>query len=291
MTRNIFIVGAGGMLGTSVVKQFEGHHRVLATDAECDVRDFAAVKRLADRFKPDVVINLAALTSLEQCETFPEDAMAINATTNLAAVALGADATYMYVSSGEIFCDDKDFNSDDDAPNPQSVYAKTKYLGELIAASVPKHYIVRAAWMMGGGIEKDKKFLNQIFKQLGQGRTSLSVVNDIVGTPTYTVDFAKGLDVILDKAPYGAYNQANTGCCTRYEMAVEFVRLLGLQDKVSVKATTSPEKSLRHLRQCLRNDKLDALGLNIMRDWRVALEEYSKEFTGEKGIHSNLFRW
>jgi dTDP-4-dehydrorhamnose reductase len=273
----VYAAGCGGMLGDAVAKRFS-EDTLLITDSECDVRDYSKVYRTVREFEPEVILNLAAITSLEQCESDPGAAWSVNATPILAQLSLEYDATYVFISSGEVFDGTRDFDSDEDQPNPHSVYSRSKRCGELIASMIPKHYVLRAAWMMGGGPEKDKKFINQIYKQIQQGRTELRVVDDIVGTPTYTVDFADGMHKILEaRPPYGVYNQACTGNCTRYDMAVEFVRLLGLQDTVSV----IPIKSiaaLRQPRQCLRNDKLNALGLNVMRDWRAALSEYSEEF-------------
>lgn len=273
----VYAAGCGGMLGTAVASQF-ANFEFLGTDAEFDVADKGRITQVVSDFRPDVILNLAAITSLEACESDPEAAWEINATPNLAWLAAEHGATYVFISSGEVFDGSREFDSDDDTPRPASIYSKTKLAGESIARLVPKYYILRAAWMMGGGPTKDKKFINAIYKQIQQGRTALKVVDDIVGTPTYTKDFAHGIFRILEsRPPYGTYNQACTGCCTRYEMAVEFVRLLGLEGKVTVDAIKSPD-ALRHPRQCLRNDKLNALGLNVMRDWRVALAEYSKEF-------------
>ena len=93
--------------------------------------------------------------------------------------------------------------------------------------------------MMGGGPEKDKKFINKIFKQIVAGSTELKVVGDKLGTPTYTVAFARGLRIVAGTDLFGVYNQVCEGDCSRYDVAVEFVRLLGLENRVKVTQVSS----------------------------------------------------
>lgn len=170
---------------------------------------------------------------------------------------------------------------------PLSEYGKSKYYAEqAIAGAVPKHYLLRAGWMMGGGPKKDKKFINKIYKQIAAGSNELRVVDDKLGTPTYTHDFARGIMTLLESGKFGLYNQVGGGDGSRYEVAVEFVRLLGLEGKVGVVRVGSEEFAREYFAprprsERLINRRLDALGLNVMRDWRVCLGEYAKEFVAD----------
>lgn len=290
----IYIAGCGGMLGDAVYREFSAIAQVKATDliasepwlSMADVRDFDAIRTSIIETEPDVIINLAALTDLERCEREPENAWLTNAfgAENLGLVAESLGVPYVYISTAGIFGGEKDSYNDFDSPNPLSVYAKSKFYAERYTLStVSKHYVFRAGWMMGGGPAKDKKFVNKIFKQIVSGKRALEVVDDKLGTPTYTVDFARGIRKVLESGHYGLYNQVCGGSGSRYDVAVEFVRLLGLAEKVSVERVPSSrfEKEYfasRPASEKLVNLKLTRRGMNVMRDWKTCLGEYSQAF-------------
>lgn len=291
----IFIAGCGGMLGESFYGKLAPVSQVLATDIDlnepwlsyADVREYEKTSKLIRDFKPEIIINLAALTDMEFCERNPEGAWLTNGlgAENLGLIAAKLDAVYVYISTAGIFDGKQETYTDFDQPNPLSYYAKSKYYGELYACrNVPRHYVVRAGWMMGGGPKKDKKFINKIYKQILSGSRHLNVVRDKAGTPTYTWDFATGIQKLIESDLYGVYNQVCEGPATRYEVAVEFVRLLGLFDVVHVNDVSSDffrEEYFapRPASEKLVNIKLAARGLNIMRHWRECLREYSSAFT------------
>ena len=141
----------------------------------------------------------------------------------------------------------------------------------------------RAGWMMGGGPEKDKKFVNKIFKQIAAGAKELKVVGDKLGTPTYTVAFARGIRIVAGTDLYGVYNQVCECDCSRYDVAVEFVRLLGLEGRVKVTEVDSDYFKQEYFAprpasEKLVNTKLHARGFRHMPHWRDALAEYAEEF-------------
>src|SRR3569832_1041252 len=293
-TTRVFIAGCGGMLGQAVLAIFADRATVKATDIDlnepwleyADVRDHAELERAVLEFSPQVIINLAALTEMERCEMEQDNAWLTNAlgAENLGLLANRLDVPLVYISSAGIFGGEKDTFNDFDTPNPLSCYAKSKFAGELfVREHVRRYYVVRAGWMMGGGPNKDKKFLNKLYKQIVAGATTLNVVDDKLGTPTYTHDFAKGLLRLVESDFYGVYNQACEGSCSRFDVAVVFVCLLGFVlvfcfffvVSVFFKAEYF---AARPASEKLINMKLNARGLNQMRDWRVALGEYVAEF-------------
>lgn len=290
----VYVAGCGGMLGASVYALFHRLCTTKATDIDLnepwleygDVRDYKAIRESIIAFKPDVIINLAALTDLEYCERNQENTWLTNALgpENIGLVANELDVPYVYISTAGIFGGEKEFYTDFDTPNPLAYYAKSKYAGEAwVRSSVRKHFVFRAGWMMGGGPRKDKKFINKIFKQIQAGATELRVVSDKLGTPTYTVDFAAGIHHLLQTEQYGLYNQVCGGSGSRFDVATEFVRLLGLSDRVSVVEVDSNHFAAEYFAprpasEKLVNTKLNARGLNVMRDWRVCLAEYAREF-------------
>jgi dTDP-4-dehydrorhamnose reductase len=290
----VFVAGCGGMLGEAFYEKFAPLVELKATDIDVnepwlsygDVRDFHGISQMIRCFRPDVIVNLAAITDMESCEKDSHNAWRTNAlgAENLALIAAEIDAVYVYICTAGIFDGRQEYFNDFEQPNPLSVYAKSKYHGELFTRErVPRHYVVRAGWMMGGGPRKDKKFINKIYQQIVAGHRTLNVVNDKAGTPTYTKDFACGILKLLESNLYGVYNQVCEGSATRYDVALEFVRQLGLQSEVTINEVSSEYFrgeyfAPRPASEKLINMKLEARGLNVMRDWRQCLEEYCEVF-------------
>ncbi|HXR98103.1 MAG TPA: NAD(P)-dependent oxidoreductase [Terriglobales bacterium] len=295
--KRVYIAGCGGMLGDAMYKHWNTTAEVLATDINvcepwlqyCDVRDFHQTAKLVDSFKPDVIMNLAALTDLEQCEHEPENAWLTNAlgAENLGLIAARHDVPYLYISTAGIFGGDAEIYTDFDRPEPRSVYARSKFYGEEFALrSVPRHFVLRAGWMMGGGPAKDKKFINKIYQQIKAGAGVLNVVDDKAGTPTYTVDFARNSERVIQSGLYGLYNQVCGGSGTRFEVACEFVKNLDLEDRVEIRSVDSSFFAQTYFAhrpssERLVNTKLHARNLNGMRDWRVCLQEYCAVFAAD----------
>lgn len=290
-----YIAGCGGMLGEAMYRVFSSNMTVMATDIDlsinwlsyADVRDYAQMESSIQEFAPDIIINLAALTDLEYCERNEENAWLTNAlgAENLALISKKLDVPYIYISTAGIFDGEKEFFNDFDRPNPLSIYAKSKYYGEeFVKRYLERYFIFRAGWMMGGGPQKDKKFVNKIYQQIKQGVSELYVVDDKYGTPTYTVSFAEAILNVIKTDLYGLYNQVCKGDCSRYDVAEEFVRLLGLESMIKINKVTSEHFkeeyfAPRPASEKLVNLKLDARGIDYMPHWKDALREYSKVFS------------
>lgn len=291
----VLITGCGGMLGRAVYQVFStAYANVLATDIdlntdwlqELDVREYDQCKRVFDEYQPELVLHLAALTDLEYCEQNEQNSWLTNAlgTENIGLLSTKHDCTMVYISTAGIMDGKLEFYTDFDEPNPLSHYAKSKYYGEVyVKTRVPKHFVFRPGWMMGGGPDKDKKFINKIYQQLIAGKRELFVVDDKLGTPTYTHDFANAINKVVETGLYGLYNQVCGGSCSRYDVAVEFVKLLGLADSIKVTVVDSDYFKADYFAprppsEKLLNTKLDVRGINFMRDWKVCLAEYAEEF-------------
>lgn len=290
----VYIAGCGGMLGEAVYELWSSQCEVRATDIDVnepwlsygDVRDFASIAEDVRAFRPDIIINLAALTDLEHCENNKENAWLTNAlgAENLGLLANELDVPYVYISTAGIFDGEQDVYTDFDTPAPLGYYAKSKAYGESwTLRTVRRPVVLRAGWMMGGGPKKDKKFINKLFKQIAAGKSELYVVNDKLGTPTYTVDFARGMQRVLESGLWGVYNQVCGGAGSRFDVANALVAELGVRDKVKVIEVTSDHFKTEYFAprpasEKLVNLKLTARKLNVMRDWRVCLGEYAKRF-------------
>jgi dTDP-4-dehydrorhamnose reductase len=186
----------------------------------------------------------------------------------------------VYISTAGIFDGAKELYDDWDTPNPLGHYARSKYLGELaVSQRVRDHLICRAGWMMGGGPTKDKKFVQKIMSQIKSGHKELFIVDDKFGTPTYTHDFAKNVQLLIEKKRWGLFNLVCDGQTGRLDVAREIINILGLQTSIKITAVDSKFFDATYFAprpssEMLHNRKLNLLELNIMRDWRTALRDY-----------------
>ena len=288
----IYMAGAGGMLGEAFYRIFGGElgHELRATDKDVnadwlsflDFRHFDAYRREVEEFAPDFLFHLGAHTSLEYCEEQPDDAYATNtlAVEHAAHIANALDIPLLYISTAGIFDGAQDTYDDWDHPNPLGHYARSKYMGErFVAENVRRHLVCRAGWMMGGGPAKDKKFIQKLMAQIKSGARELRVVDDKLGTPTYTIDFARNVDVLLQTELWGIYNMVCAGVTGRLEVAQYLVEALGLANEIRVTPVSSDYFAkeyfaARPASERLITKKLDLRGLNRMRDWKTCLEEY-----------------
>jgi dTDP-4-dehydrorhamnose reductase len=277
----ILVSGAKGMLGTDlcqVLRSFS--HVVEATDIEeMDVRDFDLTRRTLEEFRPDWVLHLAALTDVDGCEREPEQSFLTNTlgTQNVALACQASGAGMVYLSSLSVFDGAKcEPYVEFDTPNPQSWYSRSKYQGELIVEKLlSRYFIVRAGWMFGGGPE-DKKFVAKIM-ELASQRSSLTIVNDKFGSPTYTRDIASGIERLLHTGLHGTYHMVNTdGYCSRFEFAQAVLEYAGNTTcaLIPVNSATFPLPAPRPRMEAGRNLNLHLRGLHWMRPWREALQEY-----------------
>jgi len=289
----VLITGCGGMLGEAVYLRFKDFCKVYATDIDLnekwlsylDVTDHNKVKQFLKKIKPNYIVHLAALTDMEYCELNPKESYTVNSggVENLISYARPNNIPFLYISTAGIFDGKKDTFKEEDAPNPLSIYARSKYDGELIAKSIKKHIVVRAGWMMGGGPKKDKKFINKIVKQLRKGAKEIFVVDDKIGTPCYTYDLANSIFYLLDNNNYGVYHGACEGGSSRYDVAEFILDKLKLKDKVKLTKVDSSyfKKDFfapRPYSEKLVNIKLKKLNPKLTRDWKVCLEEYLDKF-------------
>jgi len=292
--KRIYIAGAGGMLGDSFYKVFNHSYDLKCTDINLTSEwltylDFTVFDDyLSDvvSFNPDYIFHLGAHTDLEYCDTHPDDTYLTNtlAVENAVHIANRLDIPLLFISTAGIFDGSLDEYDDWHTPNPLGHYARSKWAAEkFVQSSVSRHLICRAGWMMGGGPSKDKKFVQKIMSQIKQGKSQLFVVDDKLGTPTYTIDFAKNVKLLLEAEFWGLYNMVCSGQTSRLEVATELLKLIGRSEAVDIVPVDSSYFkneyfSQRPASERLMNKKLDLRGLNIMRDWKTCLSEYIFEY-------------
>lgn len=299
----MLITGGAGMLGTCLVPVLaRAGHELVVTDIDLsqtrpwgaqgptvgylDVRARADVDGAVGALRPDLVLHLAAETSLEVCEDDPDHGWLTNAiaTKYVALACRRAHVPMVYISTAGVFDGRKtEPYTEFDTPNPINVYGASKLEGEhFVESLVEEHYILRAGWMVGGGPAKDHKFVARILQQLSEGRTVLHAVDDKLGTPTYAPDFAKCFLGILSAQVYGKYHTACGGEGSRYDVAQEILRVLGRDDvelhRVGSEHFAEEFPAPRPPSEIMRNLALDLQGMNTMRAWQTALADYLRTF-------------
>ena len=199
--KKIYIAGCAGMLGEAFYKLFSTDCELMCTDinlssiwlSPLDFRDLSLYKQSVLEFMPDLLFHLGAYTDLEFCESNPDDAYTTNTLSveNAAYIANQLRIPLLYISTAGIFDGRKEYYDDWDLPCPLGAYARSKYAAEIyVTQNVERHLVCRAGWMMGGGPNKDKKFVQKVMAQIRGGGKELNSVDDRLGTPSYTQDFA-----------------------------------------------------------------------------------------------------
>ena len=275
----VLITGANGQLGRELAKQYKENKHVellRAGSLDLDITNMHQVYSFVNENKPDVIINCAALTAVDKCETEIDLAYKINTIgpKNLAAAANQIGAEIVQVSTDYVF--DGSVNkslTEFDNVNPQTIYGKTKLEGEILVKNLnSKHYIVRTAWLYGDGNNFVKTMIN-----LSKSNKTLKVVNDQRGTPTSTVDLARVIIKLVEDKNYGVFHCTCKGECSWYEFAKEIFRLKGISTEVLPCTTDEfPRPAKRPEYSVLRNSMLELTTGDITRTWQEAIGEYLK---------------
>lgn len=292
--KRIYIAGCGGMLGEAFHKIFRDEYDIKCTDIDLnedwltylDFRDFREYRKDVYNYKPDWLFHIGAHTDLEYCEKNESDTYLTNTESVKYAVYIANELSIplLYISTAGIFDGKQSTYDESDIPNPIGRYAKSKYLGEKFVIENAKDFIIcRAGWMMGGGPNKDKKFIQKVMKQLKNGKKELFIVNDKLGTPTYTYDFASNTKLIIEENKRGLFNMVCKGLTSRLEVTKELINYLQLSDIIKIIEVDSnyfSEVYFADRPNCERliNKKLDDLKMNIMRNWLVTLHEYLNQY-------------
>ena len=275
----VFVTGVKGQLGHDVVNELEkrGHTAIGVDIEEMDITDKDAVKRVITQASPEAVIHCAAYTAVDAAEEQAELCHRVNGlgTENIAEVCKELNCKLMYISTDYVFNGQgtRPWEPDDER-EPLNVYGQTKYEGELAVEALEKYFIVRIAWVFG---VNGKNFIKTMLN-LGKTRDHLTVVDDQVGSPTYTYDLARLLVDMIETEKYGRYHATNEGFCSWYEFACEIFKKAGIEITVSpVSSNEYPAKAKRPQNSRMDKSKLKEMGFKPLPTWQDALERYLKE--------------
>lgn len=267
--------------GYDVVRELQkrGHEAVGVDIDEMDITDAAAVERVMTEVQPDAVIHCSAYTAVDRAEEDIEICRRVNVdgTENIAKICKKLGCKMLYLSTDYIFSGDgeRPWEPDDEA-SPLNAYGQSKYDGELVLKKyVEKYFIVRISWVFG---INGNNFIKTMLR-LGRENGAVKVVDDQIGSPTYTYDLARLLVDMIESDRYGAYHATNEGICSWYEFAKEIFRAAGM-DNVSVTPVKSgefPVKAKRPKNSRMSKEKLVTNGFSLLPAWQDAVARYIKE--------------
>jgi dTDP-4-dehydrorhamnose reductase len=276
----ILLTGAGGLLGRDCFEVFQKNHEVLALSRrELDIAEPAQVDVAISRFKPQAVVNCAAFTQVDLCETERDQAVRGNVTgpRNLAQSAARHGALLLHLSSDYVFDGAKPPPApyvEDDPTNPLSWYGRTKLEGEQAIQGISeRHLIVRTAWLYG---RHGANFLKKILiLALSPQVPELKVVHDQFGSPTWSQRLALQLARLLEAGGQGIYHASAEGYCTWFELARHFLASMGVDKPLKpCPSSDFPTPAVRPRNSILENHRLKEAGLNLMRPWQEDLDEF-----------------
>ena len=283
--RRILVIGAKGMLGRDLIKvlypTFHADKRsnweILDWDVdEIDIREEKRTVSKIESFRPEIIINVAAYTDVDGCELNEEKAFAVNAE-GMKHVALGAlrcGAKVVYLSTDYIFDGNKrEPYLENDPPNPLNVYGRSKWKGEqYVQELVQDALIIRTEWLYG---RYGRNFVTSILRQAREKKV-LTIVNDQIGSPTYTVDLSEAISVLLQCDARGVFHVANSDLCTWYTFGQAILKVSGME-RVKVIPISSKElgrPAIRPVYSVFNCQKLKQVTGMTLRPWSEALRDF-----------------
>lgn len=276
----VLVTGVKGQLGHDVMNELEkrGHLGIGVDVEEMDITDAAACRQVIEEADVEAVVHCAAYTAVDAAEDNIDICRKVNAegTENIAKVCGALGLKMVYISTDYVFDGEgtRPWEPDDER-HPLNVYGQTKYEGEVAVTNyVDKFFIVRIAWVFG---VNGKNFIKTMLN-LAKNNRDISVVNDQIGSPTYTYDLAVLLVDMVETKQYGFYHATNEGLCTWYEFAEEIFRQAGVEVNLHpVDSSQFPSKAKRPHNSRMSKDKLDEKGFRRLPSWQDALGRYLKE--------------
>jgi dTDP-4-dehydrorhamnose reductase len=271
----IVITGASGMLGSDLQKVLKEHELKCFNSKTLDITDENLVSDKLNKIKPDLVINSAAFTNVDDCETNYDIAYSVNALgpKNLAIACKNLNIPLLHISTDYVFDGKKTTPlKEDDELGPQTAYGKTKLEGEIfIQETLEKYFIIRTAWLYGCN---GNNFVKTMLK-LSKSHNQINVVNDQFGSPTYTYDLAVGISEIIKTDKYGIYHLTNSDNCSWYDFTKKIFELSNINVNINPVTTEQfPRPAKRPKYSVLSNEKWVNNGFKQLRSYKEALKAY-----------------
>lgn len=277
----VLVTGVKGQLGYDVVRELQsrGHEAIGVDIEEMDITDETAVSRVMEETAPEAVIHCSAFTAVDRAEEERELCYKVNVegTENIAKMCQKLGCKMLYLSTDYIFSGEGQRPWEpEDTPSPLNAYGQSKYQGEVaLRQYVDKYFIVRISWVFG---INGNNFIKTMLR-LGKENGAVKVVDDQIGSPTYTFDLAKLLVDMIETEQYGAYHATNEGICSWYEFAKEIFQEANMKE-VTVTPVSSeefPVKAKRPKNSRMSKEKLVQNGFSLLPSWQDAVKRYIEE--------------
>ena len=270
----IALTGSDGMLGSDIKNVFSDVELAALTLHDFDITDLDKSVKAIKEIKPDYLIHVAAYTDVDGSEANPETAFLVNGigTRNITMACEEIKCPIIYISTDYVFDGTKnEFYNEWDKPNPLNKYGLSKLMGEQFVKSLTnRFYITRTSWLYG---KNGKNFVDTIIRLLSE-KNEIDVVDDQVGSPTYTYDLARKLRELIGRG-YGTYHVTNTSHCSWYEFAVEIAKIRGIDKKINpINSGKLKRPAKRPAFSVLNNTMLRLEGIEPARHWKGALKDY-----------------
>jgi dTDP-4-dehydrorhamnose reductase len=281
----ILVMGHKGMLGSDLMDVLARDHEVSGVDiAEFDITSAPDCLRVVGEFNPEVIVNAAAYTDVDGCETNREACLAVNAegVRNIANACKDSGAKIVHYSTDYVFDGTKgEPYLEDDPCRPINTYGASKRKGEeLLIETAENHVLIRTAWLYG---RQGKNFVKAILAK-ARDEGMLRVVDDQVGSPTFSFDLAQATKLLVERDCRGIYHVTNRGVCSWFQFAqriLEYAQVSGVTVE-PIKSHELSRKAARPVYSVLSNRKFMEATQKTMRPWQVALNDY---LTGQSHIH------
>ena len=281
----VLVTGANGQLGQQITQVNDSRYKIISkTKAELDITNSEACREQLKLHNPDVVIHCAAYTAVDKAESDEDSAFLVNkvGSLNIAKATEEIGAKLVYISTDYVF--DGASNTPyeiNDKTNPQTVYGRSKLAGELeIKAHHTRYFIVRTSWVFG---EYGHNFVKTMLN-MGLQQKPLTVVNDQVGSPTYTADLVQFIFNLIATEQYGIYHATNTGECSWYEFAKLIFERAGLAVQLTPCTTEQfPRPALRPSYSVLSQQQLINNGFTALRTWEEAVNDLVPKLLNKEG--------
>ena len=274
---NILVTGSTGQLGSDVVKELlkRGHSTLSPNRSEFNLCSEDSIRNYILNSNCEAIVHCAAYTQVDKAEDEKDLCIKINATAtkHIVKCAKILDIPMIYISTDYVFDGTKDGEyTENDETNPINIYGESKLAGEKYVQEIlDKYYIVRTSWVFN---INGKNFIETMLR-LSKTNNQLSIVNDQIGSPTYTKDLSRLLVDMLETSKYGLYHATNEGYCSWYEFADTIFKLANIN--IDIKAINSNEyasRAKRPLNSKLSKDKLIEYGFKPLPHWEDALKDY-----------------
>ena len=274
---NILVTGSTGQLGSDVVKELlkRGYSTLSPNRSELNLCSEDNIRNYILNSNCEAIVHCAAYTQVDKAEDEKDLCIKINATAtkHIAKCAKILDIPMIYISTDYVFDGTKDGKyTENDETNPINIYGESKLAGEKYVQEIlDKYYIVRTSWVFN---INGKNFIETMLR-LSKANNQLSIVNDQIGSPTYTKDLSRLLVDMLETSKYGLYHATNKGYCSWYEFANTIFKLANIN--IDIKAINSNEyasRAKRPLNSKLSKDKLIEYGFKPLPHWEDALKDY-----------------